>query len=100
MKADGLSLDDKRNEIADNDIPDILARFANLEAEADRTPQEQSFLIPKSEIVENDYDLSINKYKKVDRVVVEYEKPETVLARIKSLQTLIDLAITKYETFI
>ena len=100
MKADGYSLDDKRNEIADNDIPDILARFANLEAEANRTPQEQSFLIPKSEIVENDYDLSINKYKKVDRVVVEYEKPETVLARIKTLQTEIDKAITKYETLL
>jgi len=100
MKADGLSLDDKRNEISDNDIPDIIARFSNLEAEASRTRNDPSFFVPKAEIVANDYDLSLNKYKKVDRVVIEYEKPETILARIKSLQGEIDKAITEYESFI
>ena len=100
MKADGLSLDDKRNEISDNDIPDIIARFNNLEAEADRTRNDQSFFVPKAELVENDYDLSLNKYKKVDRVVVEFEKPEIILARIKSLQSDIDKAITEYESLI
>jgi type I restriction enzyme M protein len=100
MKADGFSLDDKRNEISDNDIPDIIARFNNLEAEADRTRNDQSFFVPKAELVENDYDLSMNKYKKVDRVVVEFEKPEVILARIKSLQSEIDKAITEYESLI
>ena len=100
MKADGLSLDDKRNEISDNDIPDIIARFNNLEAETDRTRQEQSFFVTKAEIVANDYDLSLNKYKKVDRVVVEYEKPEIILARIKSLQGEIDKAIENYEAML
>lgn len=100
MKADGLSLDDKRNEISDNDIPDIIARFNNLEAEADRTRNDQSFFVPKAEIVENGYDLSMNKYKKVERVVVEFEKPEVILARIKSLQSEIDNAITEYESLI
>ena len=63
MTADGYSLDDKRNEVKENDIPDIIARFRNLSAEADRKRTEQSFCA-KSEIVENAYDLSINKYKK------------------------------------
>lgn len=94
MKADGYSLDDKRNEIPDNDIPDIIARFNNLEAETSRTRQDQSFFVPKAELVENDYDLSLNKYKKVDRVVVEFEKPEVIIARIKTLQSEIDKAIT------
>ncbi len=97
MKADGYSLDDKRNEITDNDIPDIIARFNNLEAETARTRQDQSFFVPKAELVENDYDLSLNKYKKVDRVVVEFEKPEVILARIKSLQSEISEAIARYE---
>ena len=64
MKADGFSLDDKRTEIAENDIPDILERFHNMEKEADRQRTEQSFFVSKEEIVQNDYDLSINKYKK------------------------------------
>ena len=61
MQADGYSLDDKRNAINDNDIPDIIARFHNLEAESDRERTEKSFFVPKQEIVDNDYDLSINK---------------------------------------
>ena len=72
MKADGFSLDDKRSEIAENDIPDIIHRFHNLEQETDRQRTEQSFLVPKQEIVDNNYDLSINKYKKVEYVPVEY----------------------------
>lgn len=63
MKADGFSLDDKRSEIADNDIPDVIARFHNLDGETEQERTEQSFLVPKQEIAENGYDLSINKYK-------------------------------------
>jgi len=58
MKADGYSLDDKRNEIVDNDIPDIIARYHNLEGEEERKKTEQSFFVDKQEIVDNDYDLS------------------------------------------
>ena len=61
MKADRFSLDDKRSEIKDNDIPDIIQRFRNLDGETDRKRTEQSFFVPKQEIVDNDYDLSINK---------------------------------------
>ncbi len=100
MRADGYSLDDKRNEIADNDIPDIIARFHNLEAEADRTRNDQSFFVPKAELVENGYDLSLNKYKKVERVVVEFEKPEVILKRIEDLQTEISKSILDYKSII
>ena len=86
MKADGFSLDDKRNPIADNDIPDVIARFKNLAAEESRSRKDQSFLVPKDEIVANGYDLSINKYKEVEKVKVLYEKPEVVLGRIETLQ--------------
>ena len=59
MKADGRSLDDKRSEVKENDIPDIIARFKNLEAENDRKRTDQSFFVEKQEIVDNAYDLSM-----------------------------------------
>lgn len=89
MKADGRSLDDKRNEIEENDIPDIIARFHNLDAEADRERTEQSFFVPKEEIVENNYELSINKYKKVEYVPVEYPSTEEIMADLRGLEAKI-----------
>ena len=97
MKADGFSLDDKRNPIADNDIPDVIARFKNLAAEENRSRKDQSFLVPVEEIREKDYDLSINKYKEVERVKVEYEKPAVVLGRIEVLQGEITEAIKDFK---
>lgn len=97
MKADGFSLDDKRAVVAENDIPDIVARFHNLDAEESRTRKEQSFLVPVEEIRANDYDLSINKYKEVEKVNVEYEEPSVVLGRIESLQSEITAAIAEFR---
>ena len=85
MKADGLSLDDKRAEVAENDIPDIISRFHNLDGEKDRERTEQSFFVPKQEIVENDYDLSINKYKKTEYVAVEYPPTGEIMAELDGL---------------
>lgn len=76
MKADGLSLDDKRSPVEENDIPDIISRFNNLEAEKDRERTDQSFFVPIEELRENEYDLSMNKYKEVEYEEVEYEEPE------------------------
>lgn len=86
MKADGYSLDDKRQEIADNDIPDIIERFSNLEKEVDRSRTEQSFMVPLADIVSNDYDLSINKYKEIVYEKVEYESTETIVGRIEEIE--------------
>ena len=86
MKADGFSLDDKRSEISENDIPDIIRRFRDPEGEKERKRTEQSFFVPKSEIVDNGYDLSINKYKEVEYVPVEYEPTEVILDRIDEIE--------------
>ena len=85
MRADGFSLDDKRSEIAENDIPDIIARFHNPDGERDRERTEQSFFVPKQEIVDNDYDLSINKYKKTEYVAVEYPPTSEIMADLDGL---------------
>ena len=85
MKADGFSLDDKRNPVTENDIPDILARFHDLEAEKDRKRTEESFFVSKTEIAQNNYDLSINRYKEVMYEKIDYEKPDEILNRIDTL---------------
>ena len=86
MKADGFSLDDKRTPVAENDIPDIVARFHNLEAEADHARTEQSFFVPKDDIIANDYDLSINKYKQTEYKPVEYPPTSEIMARLRNLE--------------
>ena len=97
MKADGFSLDDKRSVVSENDIPDVIKRWQNLDAEESRSRKEQSFFVPVEDIRANDYDLSINKYKEVEKVKVEYEEPSVVLGRIESLQTDIAAAIAEFK---
>jgi len=97
MQADGFSLDDKRSEVAENDIPDIIQRFHNLAQEAERQRTEQSFLVPKQEIADNDYDLSINKYKKVEYVPVEYPPTSEILADLHELEIEIGAGLAELE---
>jgi len=91
MKADGYSLDDKRSPINENDIPDIVSRFHNLKDEEKRTPIDQSFLIDKTKIVENDYSLQISAYKEMVRKVVEYPKPIEIIKEIDALDIEINI---------
>lgn len=97
MKADGYSLDDKRSEIKENDIPDIIARFHNRDTEAERKRTEQSFFVPKAEIVDNGYDLSINKYKKTEYKPVEYPPTSEIMAQIRELEMQIGEEMAKLE---
>ena len=87
MTADGFSLDDKRSPVADNDTPDIIQRFKNLDKELDRKRTDKSFMVPKKEIVDNDYDLSINKYKEVEYEAVEYPPTSEIMASIRELES-------------
>ena len=86
MQADGFSLDDKRAEVESNDIPDIVERFHALKKEEARERTEQSFFVPRDEIVDNEYDLSINKYKKSNYIEEEYPHPLEIMAEINGLE--------------
>jgi len=86
MEADGYSLDDKRNEIKENDIPDIIERFHNPDMEADRTPYDKSFFITKQDIVDNDYVLSLNKYQKKEIIKKEYRPTAEIVGSIYELE--------------
>lgn len=93
MQNDGLSLDDKRSPIEENDIPDIIQRFHHLDGEMERKRTEQSFMVPKEDIVENDYDLSINKYKEVEYVPVEYPSTQEILTNLREIEMEIATAM-------
>lgn len=98
MTADGMSLDDKRTPTPDkNDIPDIVARFHNLAEEKHRVRTEKSFFVPKSEIIENGYDLSINKYKKTDYIRVEYSSTKELIADLKEIEKEISKGLAELE---
>lgn len=97
MKADGFSLDDKRSAITDNDIPDIIKRFHHQEQEAGRKRTEQSFFVPKKEIADNEYDLSVNKYKEMEYEKVEYPPTAEILAELHGMEKKITSEIEKLE---
>jgi len=97
MTADSFSLDDKRTPVAENDIPDIIARFHDLENEESRQRTEKSFFVPKAEIVENGYDLSINKYKKTEYKAVEYASTSQIMADLHELEAEIAKSLAELE---
>ena len=97
MTADGYSLDDKRSPVADNDIPDIIARFHDLPSEERRERTEKSFFVDKQEIVENGYDLSINKYKKTEYKPVEYPSTQEIMADLHKLEMQITQGLAELE---
>ena len=100
MQADGFSLDDKRAAIADNDIPDIVARFQTLENESARERTEKSFFVPKQEIVDNGYDLSINKYKKTITQAVEYPPTSEIMAGLLEMEEDIAKGLRELEAML
>ena len=97
MTADGYSLDDKRTPIKENDIPDIIERFRNREKEKDRKRTEKSFFVPKDEIINNGYDLSINKYKEIEYAPEEYPPTSEIIADLQQLEAEIMQGLKELE---
>ncbi len=87
MASDGFSLDDKRTYIdGKGDIPDILEKFNMRNSESFDDRKAKCFFVPIDEIIENDYDLSISKYKEIEYEEIEYEKPEVIKQKILDLE--------------
>lgn len=100
MKADGLSLDDKRQPIKENDIGDIITRYHNRAAEIDRARTEKSFLVDKKNIQDNGYDLSINKYKEAVYEKADYDSPAVIMQRIDEIDEEIAQLKTELKTLL
>lgn len=100
VRADGLSLDDKRDSIEDNDLPDVLERWQNLDAEKGRARTEQSFLVPKSDIIAHNYDLSITRYKEVVFEDLEHADPLEIIWEIENLDVKIANELAELKTML
>ena len=100
MEADGFSLDDKHDPIEDHDLPDIINRFHHLEVAKDRARTEKSFMVPVREIIDNDYDLSINKYKEIVYEKIEYPPTSELIADIKELNAKIAKGLKELEAML
>lgn len=92
MQSDGFSLDDKRNKLDnDGDIPDIIEKWKAIKENNNLEPAKEDkwFWVDKEEILGNDYDLSINKYKEIEYEEVVYEKPAVILSKLEELENTI-----------
>jgi type I restriction enzyme M protein len=117
VRADGLSLDDKRQPLLDagqlgaapedpfvvanhekNNLPDVLDRWRQRSAsEISRTRTEQSFCVPKTEIVDNGYDLSLNRYREVVHEEVEHRDPAEIIAELEQLEEEISKGLVELK---
>lgn len=97
MQSDGYSLDDKRDKTDTNDLPDIVQQWKSRKDAKTNDRKAKSFFVPKSEILSNDYDLSINRYRESKHYEIRYEKPIEILKRIKKLESEIGSILTELE---
>ena len=103
MQSDGFSLDDKRNKLDnDGDIPDIIAKWRAIKKDntLEPTKEDRWFWVDKEEILENDYDLSINKYKEIEYEEVVYDSPQEIILRIRELEMDITAGIEELAELI
>jgi hypothetical protein len=120
VRADGLSLDDKRQAlvsadkfgpvpsqplVADehekNNLPDLVGRWNERSGrERERPRTTQSFAVPKAEIALADYDLSINRYKEVVHSPVEHRVPKAIIAELRTLETEIARGLDELEAML
>ena len=97
MQADGYTLDDKRNKIAESDLPDIVQRYKTRDAKKDTDRKLKYFMVPKEEIVENNYDLNLSTYKEEVYEEVVYEKPNVIFGKLESIEANIQKGMTELK---
>ena len=100
VQADGFSLDDKRDPVAENDLFDVRKRWAKRNPKKDTDRTAKAFFVPKQEIAEGGYDLSINRYKEIVHEEVEYDPPKVILRRLKNLEAEIAKDLEELETML
>jgi type I restriction enzyme M protein len=120
VRADGWSLDDKRQpllpddklgptpqaalseeEAEKNDLPDLVRRWSERAgAERARPRTAQSFCVPKADIASAGYDLSLNRYKEVEHEEVAHESPAAVLAELRRIEAEIAEGMRRLEEMV
>lgn len=88
MQADGFSLDDKRQKIAENDTKEIVTEYQQWQSKPAKykPANKKIILVDVEEIRKNKYDLSISRYKPVEYTTVKYEQPEVILDKLMMME--------------
>lgn len=97
MTSDGYSLDDKRQKVPDNDIPEIVKLWKNRNPERDTDRTGKAFFVPVSEIADNKSDLSINRYKETKHKEETFDPPKVIIARLRKLEVSISKDLENLE---
>ena len=97
VQADGYSLDDKREPVAENDLPDCLNRWQTRDPIRDNDRTDKAFFVPVEEIRKSNYDLSLNRYKEMVYEEEEYETPKVILEKMKALNQEIVSDLSELE---
>jgi type I restriction enzyme M protein len=100
MKADGWSLDDKREKVTENDIPDVVTRWKRRSSADDTDRTARAFSVPVEEIRENDFDLSIARYKERGYEEVEHESPAAIIEKLRTMETAILTGLDELEGYL
>ena len=100
MQADGYTLDDKRNKIADSDLPDIVKRYKTRNEKTDTDRKQKFFFVPKKEIVANNYDLNLSTYKEEVYEEVKYEKPKVIFGKLETIEENIQLGLAELKQMV
>ena len=97
MQADGYTLDDKRNKIAESDLPEIVQRYKTRNIKTDTDRKQKYFMVPKKEIVGNDYDLNLSTYKEEVYEEVSYEKPNVIFGKLENIEADIQKGLAELK---
>ena len=97
VQADGRSLDDKRESVEDNDLPDCLARWCSRDPARDSDRTDKGFFVSVFDIREAGYDLSLSRYKETVYEEEEYDPPQVILARMKSINEEVGADLAELE---
>ena len=100
MQADGYTLDDKRNKIAESDLADIVLHYKTRDAKKDSDRKLKYFMVPKKEIVENSYELNLSTYKEEVYEEVKYEKPQVIFKKLESLEKSIQSELSELKSLV
>lgn len=97
VEADGFSLDDKRDSVKENDLPDALARWQKRSAKKDTDRTAKHFMVPVKEIEGKEFDLSINRYREAQHEESKYDPPKEIIARLRDLEAAIAKDLAELE---
>lgn len=100
MTADGYTLDDKRTKKEESDLQDIILSYQNRHNEPNDDRTAKHFFVPVKEIMDNDFDLSINRYKVVNQKIVEYDKPLDVIKNMRKIEADINVFLSNLENLV